>query len=291
MEEQFYITWPLIIVGVLFACRRLDRSKLRPVIAIALVAVTLASLAFSTCGVATDPAAAYFVTTGRAWEFGAGGILAMFAYRSPSGFTRVRGIGSWLGTVMTLAAVCLYTSSTPFPGIADLIPVIGAMLVIWAGSSSARWSSTGLMRLRPVQWLGDISYSLYLWHWPPIIILPIALGHSLSTRVRLGIFAAALLASWLTKRLIEDPVRTWRGLGARPNWVTIMSVIIASTFVGAVAFGGWTAANSRIARAGVSRQRSEIGEVMHRRRCRLLRKHMPAPVGGHQPDESHLRCK
>ncbi len=249
VEEQFYIAWPLIIVGVLFACKYLDRSKLRPAIAIALVALTLASLAFSTYGVATDPAAAYFVTTGRAWEFGAGGILAIFAYRSPAGFTRVRAICSWLGIAMVLATVLLYNASTPFPGVAALVPVIGAVLVIWAGSPSVQWSPAGLMRLRPVQWLGDISYSLYLWHWPPIVILPIMLGHSLSTRVRLGIFAAALLAAWLTKRLIEDPVRTWRGLSARPNWVTIMSAIVASVLVGAVAFGGWTEANSRIARA------------------------------------------
>ena len=65
-----------------------------------------------------------------------------------------------------------YSAATPFPGVAALLPVLGALAVIWAGAPSARWAPSGALCLRPVQLLGDISYSVYLWHWPLLILAP-----------------------------------------------------------------------------------------------------------------------
>jgi peptidoglycan/LPS O-acetylase OafA/YrhL len=85
-------------------------------------------------------------------------------------------------TAIAVAAVT-YSGATPFPGSAALLPVLGALAVIRAGTPDLRWAPTRAMRLAPVQYLGDVSYSVYLWHWPLIVLAPFVV-HSDGTGVR-----------------------------------------------------------------------------------------------------------
>jgi peptidoglycan/LPS O-acetylase OafA/YrhL len=229
-EEQFYIVWPILIVVVLAIARR--RAGLyRTLVGVLLAVVTLASLSYSIYEVATNPAAAYFVTPARAWEFGAGGLLAYFTTIPLRGREQLKTVVSWLGLLLILASLTLYTPQTPFPGATALLPVVGTLLVIWAGMPATSWSPGIILSFRPVTWVGDISYSLYLWHWPPIILLPFVLGHQLGIRDRLGILVLAIAAAWLTKKLVEDPVRLGRLLVARPAWVSLTACLAASVVV------------------------------------------------------------
>ena len=155
-EEQFYLVWPLLILA---GAARGGRA-----IAAVLGTVTALSLAWSIWATATEPQVAYFVTPARAWEFGVGGLLALVA---PAARSHVAV--SWAGLLVIAAAAFAYSPATPFPGIAALVPVVGTLVVIWAAAP------TPPLTWRPVQALGDTSYSVYLWHWPLIVFAPIVL--------------------------------------------------------------------------------------------------------------------
>jgi len=231
VEEQFYIVWPLIILLVIALARRRRNPNVRRGIAIALIVVTVASFAYCVIETAVSAPAAYFVTTTRAWEFGAGGILAFFAADPLKGTAALRAAASWAGIIMIGIAVVGFTAKTPFPGYPALLPVVGTLLVIWAGSPDAWWSPIQIGRLRPVQWIGDISYSLYLWHWPILIIAPLALGHGLGFRYRVALLVFAGLLAWATKILVEDPFRKAAWLSSRRPWVTVAATVAATSLL------------------------------------------------------------
>ncbi|GAA0991867.1 acyltransferase family protein [Subtercola frigoramans] len=200
VEEQFYLFWPLLLVTAAVLARRFSSNRRHLVIVIA--AVSVASLAYSIVETRNDPSAAYFVTPTRVWELGIGGLLAFAVdrWKLPE-FTRVPA--SWVGIAAIVYASYFYSSSTPFPGWQALIPVGGACVVIWAGTTHRRYGTSALFALRPIQAVGDVSYSLYLWHWPLIVILPFALGAELNQPMRIGIVLVSLVLAFVTRVYVE----------------------------------------------------------------------------------------
>ncbi len=173
----------------------------------------MASLAYSLWITAHDPSWAYFVTSARAWEFGAGALLAFVPVSG-----RVRpSAASWAGRGCCALALSAFVldEHTPMPGTAAIVIVVAAAVVIWVGDPQLRWAHSRLLTLRPATWLGDISYSVYLWHWPLIILLPSLLGHGLRPIDRVSILLATLGLAALTKTWVEDPVRRARRFGLR----------------------------------------------------------------------------
>ena len=221
VEEQFYIVVPILMVLLILVARRTATNR-RRTLAVGLAVVTLASFAFSIYFTATNPPAAYFVTTTRAWEFGLGGLVAFL----PVVTSRRWGSAAFLvGALGTLAALLLLNSTVPFPSYTALWPVLAACLMIMGGAALAspvHW----LVASRPVQFLGATSYSAYLWHWPLIVILPWAIGAPLTTPLRVAILIATLALAWASTRFIENPVRySPRLLGGsrKPSTVTAWS--------------------------------------------------------------------
>ncbi|WP_338751914.1 acyltransferase family protein [Janibacter alittae] len=220
VEEQFYLVWPLLVFGVTWVAVRLGQRSLgahavrgtdderrmrltRTMIA----AVVLSSFAFSVWFTAVQPAAAYFVTPTRMWELAMGGLIATVASmgsRRPGGATGA--VVAWVGIAAILAAASLYTSATPFPGAAAVLPVLGAGAVIIADTDH-RLSPTALLKNGPVQWLGDVSYSVYLWHWPLIALVPYVSGGDLGILDKSAILAATLVLAGASKVHIEDRFR------------------------------------------------------------------------------------
>lgn len=239
VEEQFYFVWPLLIGLAVILARRL-RLPAGTTLGVMLGAVVALSFAFSVARTASDPAAAYFITPTRIWELGAGGLLALaaprFRARGGSAWNRLRHVGSWAGIAMIAATGVLYSSSTPFPGYHAALPVLGAVLVLLCAPLATERRSPGpLLALRPMQWLGDVSYSVYLWHWPLIIMVPYALGHDLGLVGLLGVLVATLLLAALTERFVERPFRTrsmaWHLRATYISAAAAMAVVVVAATV------------------------------------------------------------
>lgn len=247
-EEQFYLVWPLLIglsvlVGRLLSSRgryavdARGAGHWRPVAAGVLALVVVASAVTSVVWTGTDQAYAYFITPTRAWEFGAGALLAFVPApgRGAAGPSPVvRAVAAWAGLGLIVASALWFTSATPFPGAWAAVPVLGTVLVIWAQASD-RFTNR-LAGLPPVQFLGDVSYAVYLWHWPLLVLVPYATGDDLRTLDKLAILAATVVLAWATRRWIEKPVLRHRNRMA--SWRTFVAAALAGALVVGAAFGG-----------------------------------------------------
>ena len=254
IEEQFYLVWPLLVMLATVLAVRMGRSR-RLMVALVLGTATVASLAYSLWITQANPPAAYFVTPARAWQFGAGALLAL-----AMGSTTVRrgaptALLSWAGFLTLAWCGLTYDDSTPFPGTAAIVPVVATLAVIWAGEPRGVLSPAPIMRWRPTHTLGEISYSMYLWHWPPIVILPFVLGHELGFGPRVGILVFTIVAAWATKRWVEDPIRFTHRFGLRKPAVTGLATLVgAAALVGASLVGHQTAAAAQERAVAVAEQ-------------------------------------
>jgi peptidoglycan/LPS O-acetylase OafA/YrhL len=247
-EEQFYLVWPVLILAALALARRRVVREPRRSIALVLSAVAALSLACSIYYTAANPAAAYFVTPTRAWEFAAGGLLALLPERGGS-HDGLDSVLSWAGISAIALAAFSYSVRTEFPGWAALLPVAGALAVIRAGAPRRRWAPTPVLGLAPVQFVGDVSYSIYLWHWPFLILAPFVLHGGVHTNTRITIVMLTILAAWLTKVCVEDPVRTGRWLTRRPPRWTFAYGFAAMALVAAVTIEGSAQVEAQIRKA------------------------------------------
>jgi peptidoglycan/LPS O-acetylase OafA/YrhL len=207
VEEQFYLFWPVLLLLAGLVTLR-GRSRQTNLVAV-VVLVTVASFVVALIATSASPAEAYFITTTRVWEFGVGGLCSFIVLR-PSFSARARSLLSWLGLAAIAAAACFYTSDTPFPGTAALLPVLGTAAVILAGNVPVAWSPGVILNRQVVQYLGGISYSLYLWHWPLLIFFPFVVAgepRDLTLGQGLLILVLSLLLAHLSKRFVEDPFR------------------------------------------------------------------------------------
>jgi peptidoglycan/LPS O-acetylase OafA/YrhL len=207
VEEQFYLVWPvlLLLAGIVTLRGRSRQTSLLAVVSL----VTLTSFVFALIATSDSPADAYFVTPTRVWEFGVGGLCSFLVLR-PGFSPIIRSLVSWLGLAAIAAAAWLYTASTPFPGVAALLPVLGTAAVILAGNVPVAWSPGVILNRAVVQYLGDISYSLYLWHWPLLIFFPFVVAggpHDLTLAQGFLALALSLALAHLSKRFVEDPFR------------------------------------------------------------------------------------
>ncbi len=211
VEEQFYLLWPAVILLVARGRRGGERR-----VGWMLVAVTAASFAASVAVTRSNPVLAYYGLPTRAWEFGVGAILALAGVRQVRLAQVPRILLSWGGLVAVVLAGVTYTLATPFPGWTALLPVLGTAAVILAGEGGYAGGANVLLRLAPLQLLGRLSYALYLWHWPVLVLGEHAIGRTPTGLERAGMLLLSGVLAWATFHLLEDPVRRARVL-TRPG--------------------------------------------------------------------------
>lgn len=215
IEEQFYLFWPASMVAVAAIGRRVPlRTRLT-----FLLAVTIAvSLAWSVYATTENASAAYFSPLTRTWELAAGAILAVLTptiMRLPVFLAAVTSVS---GLIAIAAAALTLDEYTRFPGAAAILPVGGTVLVIIGGTITPKRGAEVLLRCRPLQWLGKLSYSLYLWHWPVLVLAAASLGTELAMTTKLAFVGVALALSVVTYKYVESPVRNSSWLKApRPS--------------------------------------------------------------------------
>jgi peptidoglycan/LPS O-acetylase OafA/YrhL len=193
VEEQFYLVWPAAILLTFAIANRAGRRALTAVASIVIVA----SLTWSVVSTAHSPASAYFSSPARAWELGAGALLVLL---SPK---RVPGFVAWLGAAGLVASAVLITPSTAVPGYALALPVASTVAILAAGGRRLGLATA------PIRYVGLISYSLYLWHWPCVVLGATVPGGTTGLGKAVLVVIAGVL-SVLSYHLVEQPFRRHR---------------------------------------------------------------------------------
>lgn len=232
VEEQFYVIWPLLVFGIVLLARRWggsDTDGHRRWLFVALAVVAAASLAYSVSATADDQGVAYFATTTRIWEFAAGALLALAGIRRRMP-ALVGIVAGWMGLAAIVLAAFLFDGASMFPGWIALLPILGTVAVLAAGTSNSTLTAARWLSMKPATFIGDISYSVYLWHWPLIVILPFVTGVDLRTLDKVAIFVATIGLSWLSKTIVEDRMRTGALLAAAP-WRSFLFAIVGMAVI------------------------------------------------------------
>ena len=210
VEEQFYLCWPLL---VLLVARGVGQVQRRVGLTLALIA--LSSFVFALWLTEVAQPWAFFSLPARAWELALGGLLAIAGARLARLPVSLAAGAGWLGLGLIVAGGLLLNETTPFPGYAALLPTLGAALVLVSGAQLSRWGPARLLDTALPRFLGRISYSLYLWHWPILVLPALASGLPLSLPERLALVGLSVLAAAATYRWAEDPLRRGRLIGVR----------------------------------------------------------------------------
>lgn len=232
VEEQFYFVWPLVIAACLAP---LIARRARGAVGFAVVTVVVVSLALSILVTGTGGAFAYFATMTRVWELGIGAVLAVWHSRLVGrGAPWARRALWWAGAAAITVAGFAFGDLAAFPGYRALLPVLGAAAMIAASPDGLRGVGERVYGGTAVQWAGDRSYSIYLWHWPLIV----ALGAVMVTDWRFAtlVLAGTVALAAASKRWLEDvPRRSPRLIGSRR---LTAGLLVACTAVSLVAAGG-----------------------------------------------------
>lgn len=201
IEEQFYFFLPPLMLFI----ARFSKKALGPAIA----AVTIASLGLSIIQSTRLPDAAFYLLPARAWELGAGTLLAIAEFsksRQPTALRSrwVREITAIVGIAFVAMSIAIFNVNTPFPGWAALLPVVGTLALLSTRTSLVNCA----LGWQPLRFIGKISYSWYLWHWPLLSFARIAADGVLSTRATVLIVALSFVCAVLSWRFVEQPFRS-----------------------------------------------------------------------------------
>ncbi|WP_328302398.1 SGNH hydrolase domain-containing protein [Streptomyces sp. NBC_00435] len=225
VEEQFYLLWaPLLALTVLGAARAVRRGRaVRTLVALAAVPLVLASFALSLYWTERSASLAYLATPSRVWQFGVGALLALLPWHLMRGPRPLRLLCGWAGGAAIVWCVVSYDTATPYPGRAALVPTLATAAVILAAipgrGERTAMGSYGVGRLlagRAPRAVGRLSYNLYLWHWPVLVLAEARFGGQ-SWPVKCALTLAAALPAYATMRWVERPLRRSRTVSEYPR--------------------------------------------------------------------------
>jgi peptidoglycan/LPS O-acetylase OafA/YrhL len=227
VEEQFYLLFPLLMWR-LSSCSGSVQKRV-------LLLVSLLSLAVSSWGVFRFPSATFYLLPTRAWELLIGSLLGLGV--APSARSKkTASNAAILGLLLIAVSVVALSERNPFPGFAALPPTLGTVLLIWSGMSYPNTWCGRLLSVRPLVFLGSISYSLYLWHWPIIAFWKYGSMLPLDWFDSLAIIVLSCIFGFLSWHFIEQPFRSERGVVRSRGAVFALA---GAAMLAAITMGAW----------------------------------------------------
>jgi len=225
VEEQFYLVVPLLLPLVF----TLGRQKW---VGILLSVGIVVSLVGAELWLRRDPSGSFYLLPSRAWELGAGSLLAL---ARPLASSRLRGCLGWLGLALIFFTFFAYDAKTAFPGMAAIPPVLGTVLLIWSGmSDDEEISFCGAHRLlasKVLVGIGLLSYSFYLWHWPFFAFHRYLFSQAPAVPLAIGYIFIALLLSALSLRYVEKPFRKGKLVTSRKHVFLFTGLVSALVLI------------------------------------------------------------
>jgi peptidoglycan/LPS O-acetylase OafA/YrhL len=233
VEEQFYLIWPLLVY-VLLRHKDPARGLVRLAVGMVVVAVT----SFSACVWATQhaPQFAFYMMPMRAWQFALGALVWLSSWKGLDRFGgimqngRASGAAGWLGIAMLCAAAFGLDANHPYPGFYALLPTLGASFLIASGSFGTVTAVQKCLSWPPLQAIGRISYSWYLWHWPALL-LGYAITGSNTAIYRLVYVAISLLIAVISYRFVESPIRHQRWWLVHKRAAAYVTTLLVAFFI------------------------------------------------------------
>jgi peptidoglycan/LPS O-acetylase OafA/YrhL len=230
IQVQFFLVWPLAVTLVMLVARRAPH-RLHAHLTATLLGVFAASLSFSVALTAADQPLAYFHSLTRLWEFALGGLLALWIDRVP--WTRGERVAfGWIGVLGLVACGFVLDGGSTFPGYAALWPTLSGALVLLGGVTRSRHGVHRFLVLRHVQYVGGVSYPLYLWHWPVLVLFMVARDQDeVGPLGGIAVITVSVALAVLTARFVESPMRRLRisdGTAYRYGAAAMTSVLLAA---------------------------------------------------------------
>lgn len=226
VEEQFYIVFPLFLIAVY----RISAKR----IVIALSVLAFLSFILSEIMVRNDESFAFFASPSRFWQFITGGLVSIYAKKIKI-HTILRDSLGLAGMLMIFYCLFAYHDNIPFPGVNAVLPTFATALVIISGSSKG--IIYRILSIKPCRFIGDISYSLYLWHWPVIIFYKLGVNSSLAKADKtelFGLLFISIFLGYLSWRFVENTFK--RFTISRNSFRPILISSSVSLVFGAMAF-------------------------------------------------------
>jgi len=223
VEEQFYFIWPLLLI---LAYKFFPTRK----IYIVLMAVMIVGLGLSEYLVQTNALHAFYMLDSRAWELAMGGIVALGVLPQPPSENVRNFLG--VGGVTLIFIAMVFTQKLSFPGLWAVLPCLGTASILYAGGGEHRGVAYKLLSVRPLVFIGLISYSLYLWHWPIIefyrTLRPAEMPASLDATEQISLLTVSLIFAALSYKFVE---KTTSRITARPLVIILAGVFLSLVFI------------------------------------------------------------
>jgi peptidoglycan/LPS O-acetylase OafA/YrhL len=254
VEEQFYIVWPAIFIASAgfnrwVAPKLLAKDWQRRLLTVT-VGLGLVSLWWSYSFTISNPAASYFSPFTRAWDLLLGAALAAIPFLRKGLSPKSSQLSAWAGVGLIAIGLIIINHHTAYPGLIALMPTTGTILLLLAGINTAVQTPVAkALGARPVRWVGKISYSLYLWHWPLIVFAAALVPKSDFGGFPRGalLFALSIALAWVSWRFIEQPFQhlnklreklgekgqkwTWRNPLARKAGVMMLGTLVVVALI------------------------------------------------------------
>ncbi|WP_430867185.1 acyltransferase family protein [Demequina aurantiaca] len=235
IQGQFFLLWPLVALACWLVARKWFEGRLRGPLAAVTVALTATSFAYAVYLVNVNQPVAYFSSFARLWEFGVGALAALYI-----GHHRVRGpLGTalpWLGVAMIVATGFVVDGLHTFPGPEALLPVAAVILILVGSGGTSRFRLEHAITVRPMVGLANVSYALYLWHWPVLIAYLTYRGYDhVGLLGATGVLAVSLVLAILTTRFAKWSLARLTHSAARPWRSMVVLVLLVGAVAGAAA--------------------------------------------------------